>query len=97
VDENRRPRHPHVVGRRELELHVLHDHGWSIAALAREFGLDWRTARHYAGAGKPPRYRPRTCPVGLTAAQLAHVERAWPPMRERGREPVGSAGGASNS
>ncbi len=28
-----------------MELHVLHDHGWSIAALAREFGLDWRTAR----------------------------------------------------
>jgi transposase len=58
-----------------MELHVLHDHGWSIAALAREFGLDWRTARRYARADKAPRYRPRDCPAELTAAQLAHVER----------------------
>ena len=33
-----------------MELHVLHRHGWSIAALAREFGLNWRTARRYASA-----------------------------------------------
>ncbi len=26
-----------------MELHVLHKHGWSISALAREFGLNWRT------------------------------------------------------
>jgi transposase len=58
-----------------MELHVLHDHGWSIAALAREFGLDWRTARRYARTGKPPRYRPRACPAQLTDAQLAHIER----------------------
>ena len=58
-----------------MELHVLHDHGWSIAALAREFGLDWRTARRYATAGAPPRYRPRVRPAELTAAALAHVER----------------------
>ena len=67
-----------------MELHVLHDHGWSIAALAREFGLDWRTARRYARAGKPPRYRPRSCPAELSAAQLAHVERrlaACPSLR----------------
>ena len=58
-----------------MELHVLHRHGWSIAALAREFGLDWRTARRYATTTAPPRYRPRTQPAELTAAQLAHVER----------------------
>ena len=58
-----------------MELHVLHDHGWSISALAREFGLDWRTARRYVRADKSPRYRPRACPAELTAAQLAHVER----------------------
>jgi hypothetical protein len=29
-----------------MELHLLHDHGWSIAALAREFGLDWRVRHH---------------------------------------------------
>ena len=67
-----------------MELHVLHRHGWSIAALAREFGLNWRTARRYATAGAPPRYRPRTRPAELTAAGLAHVERrlaACPDLR----------------
>jgi transposase len=58
-----------------MELHVLHDHGWSIAALAREFGLGWRTAKRYARADRPLRYRPRAHPADLTAAQLAHVER----------------------
>jgi transposase len=58
-----------------MELHVLHRHGWSIAALAREFGLSWRTAKRYATAAAPPRYRPRVRPAELTAAQLAHVER----------------------
>ncbi len=58
-----------------MELHVLHRHGWSIAALAREFGLNWRTAKRYATASEPPRYRPRVRPAELTAAQLAHVER----------------------
>jgi transposase len=67
-----------------MELHVLHQHGWSIAALAREFGLDWRTARRYATAPEPPRYRQRTQPAELTPAQLAHVERrltACPDLR----------------
>jgi len=58
-----------------MELHVLHRHGWSIAALAREFGLNWRTAKRYTTALEPPRYRPRIRPAELTAAQLAHVER----------------------
>src|SRR5712691_6255497 len=67
-----------------MELHVLHRHGWSIAALAREFGLNWRTARRYATGGEPPRYRPRVRPAELTAAGLAHVERrlaACPDLR----------------
>ena len=67
-----------------MELHVLHRHGWSIAALAREFGLDWRTARRYATVDAPPRYRPRVRPAELTAAGLAHVERrlaACPDLR----------------
>jgi transposase len=67
-----------------MELHVLHRHGWSIAALAREFGLAWRTARRYASAPAPPTYRPRTRPAELSAAQLAHVERrlaACPDLR----------------
>jgi transposase len=67
-----------------MELHVLHAHGWSITALAREFGLNWRTARRYALASEPPRYRPRLRPAELSAAQLAHVERrlaACPDLR----------------
>ena len=67
-----------------MELHVLHDHGWSIAALAREFGIDWRTAKRYATAAAAPRYRSRHKPAELTAAQLAHVERrltACPDLR----------------
>ena len=58
-----------------MELHVLHRHGWSIAALAREFGLSWRTARRYATAAAPPTYSARAKPMELSAAQLAHVER----------------------
>jgi transposase len=67
-----------------MELHVLHRHGWSIAALAREFGLNWRTARRYASAPAPPVYRPRPKPAELSAAQLAHLERrltACPDLR----------------
>lgn len=67
-----------------MELHVLHRHGWSIAALAREFGLHWRTAKRYASAPVPPTYSARVKPAELTAAQLAHVERrlvACPSLR----------------
>ncbi len=67
-----------------VELHVLHRHGWSIAALAREFGLSWRTARRYAVAPAPPTYPSRACPTELSAAQLAHIERrlaACPDLR----------------
>jgi len=67
-----------------MELHVLHRHGWSITALAREFGLNWRTARRYATASGPPRYRSRARPAELSAAGLVHVERhlaACPDLR----------------
>jgi transposase len=67
-----------------MELHTLHRHGWSIAALAREFGLNWRTARRYALAPESPRFRPRSRPAELSAAGLAHVERrlaACPDLR----------------
>ena len=67
-----------------MELHVLHRHGWSIAALAREFGLNWRTARRYASAHEPPVYRPRPRPAELSASELVHVERrlaACPDLR----------------
>ena len=67
-----------------MELHALHRHGWSIADLAREFGINWRTAKKYVTEQEVPRYRPRVRPAELTAAQLAHVERrltACPDLR----------------
>jgi transposase len=57
-------------------MHALYQgHGWSIARIAREFDVSWRTARRYATAETVPRYRPRARPAGLTRAQAAHVVR----------------------
>src|SRR5712691_5450237 len=59
-----------------LVMHALHaQHGWSISKIAREFGVNWRTARRYATAEAVPRYLPRERPAELTEAQLAHVRR----------------------
>ena len=59
-----------------LVMHALHaHHGWSISKIAREFGVDWRTARRYATSEVVPRYRSRERPAELTEAQLAHVRR----------------------
>lgn len=66
-------------------MHALYQgHGWSIARIAREFDVSWRTARRYATAETVPRYRPRARPVELTKAQAAHVIRrlgAHPELR----------------
>jgi transposase len=57
-------------------MHALYQgHGWSIARIAREFDVSWRTARRYATAETVPRYRPRARPAELTRAQAAHVVR----------------------
>ena len=57
-------------------MHALHQgHGWSIARIAREFDVSWRTARRYASAETVPRYRPRARPAELSRAQAAHVTR----------------------
>lgn len=59
-----------------LVMHALFaHHGWSISKIAREFGVDWRTARRYATAEAVPRYRSRERPAELTEAQLAYLER----------------------
>lgn len=58
-----------------MELHVLHQHGWSINALAREFGLNWRTVKREVQSPTPRRYPEREEPTALTVAQLRHVER----------------------
>ena len=58
-----------------MELHVLHQHGWSISALAREFGLNWRTVKREIQSPAPRRYPLRAQPTALTEPQLRHVER----------------------
>jgi transposase len=58
-----------------MELRVLHQHGWSVAALAREFGLNWRTVKRELSSDRPRRYPDREIRTALTEAQLAHVER----------------------
>jgi transposase len=58
-----------------MELHVLHQHGWSISALAREFGLNWRTVKREVTSHAPRHYSRRVQPTALTEPQLRHVER----------------------
>ncbi len=58
-----------------MELHVLHQHGWSVSALARHFHLNRRTVRRELEAGRPRGYPQREPVHPLTAAQLAHLER----------------------
>jgi transposase len=59
-----------------LVMHALFaHHGWSICKIARDFGVDWRTARRYATAEAVPRYRSRQRLAELTEAQLAYLER----------------------
>ena len=58
-----------------MELHVLHQHGWSISALAREFGLNWRTVKREVPSPAPRHYPERAQPTALTEPQLRHVER----------------------
>jgi transposase len=61
----------------EMSLKVLREHGWSIAALAREFGLNWRTVKREVEAEGPRRYGPRPQSFALTASQLAHIQRRF--------------------
>lgn len=58
-----------------MEVHVLHKHGWSISALAREFGLNWRTVKRELASPGPRGYPERPKPTALSEAQLRHVER----------------------
>src|SRR5205823_5477405 len=54
---------------------VLHRHGWSISALAREYGLNWRTVKRELASLAPRRYPARVRPTAMTEPQLRHVER----------------------
>ena len=58
-----------------VTLKVLHQHGWSISAMAREFDLNWRTVKRHLVSDSPPIYGPRPKLYPLNQAQLVHVER----------------------
>jgi transposase len=58
-----------------MELHVLHKHGWSISALAREFGVNWRTIKRELASPGPRGYPERLKLTALSEAQVRHVER----------------------
>ena len=58
-----------------MELRVLHQHGWSISALAREFGLSRNTVKRELESPDPRRYPARAKPAALSEAQRAHIER----------------------
>jgi transposase len=57
-----------------MELKALHRHGWTVSALAREFGVCRDTVRRELRRDGPAKYA-RDKPTVMTPAQLAHVER----------------------
>jgi IS30 family transposase len=62
-----------------MEVKALHRHGWTVSALAREFGVCRDTVRRELRRDGPARYV-RDKPTELTPAQLVHIERrlaAW--------------------
>ena len=59
----------------QMELKVLHAHGWSISALAREYGLSRTTVRREVVSDGPRHYPQRSKPTALSDAQRAYVER----------------------
>ena len=58
-----------------MELHALHRHGWTVSALAREYGLSRNTVRRELASAEPRRYADRTIRTALSEAQQAHVAR----------------------
>ena len=58
-----------------MELKALHKHGWTINALAREFGLSRNTVKKELASDAPRQYPARDKPTELTPSQLAHVDR----------------------
>jgi transposase len=58
-----------------MELKALRKHGWTISALAREFGLSRNTVKRELASDAPRGYPERDKPTELTPSQRAHVER----------------------
>jgi transposase len=58
-----------------MELHALHRHGWTISALAREFGLSRNTVRRELRSPERRGYAAREVRTALNDAQQAHIAR----------------------
>jgi transposase len=61
-------------GETHMELKALRRFGWSVSALAREYGLS-RTTVYKELASEQPRVYERARPTAMSEAQLIHVER----------------------
>ena len=62
-------------GETHMEVKALHRLGWTVSALAREFGLSRNTIYKELASPGPRQYGPRHRPAELNEAQLVHVER----------------------
>ena len=58
-----------------MELHALYRHGWTVSALARQYGLSRNTARRELANPQQRRYASRELRTALSEAQQAHVAR----------------------
>lgn len=62
-------------GETHVTLRALHQMGWTVSHLAREFGLSRTTVYKELASSEPRHYGPRARPAALNEAQLVHVER----------------------
>jgi transposase len=58
-----------------MELKALRRLGWTVSAMAREFGLSRTTIYKELASNGTRRYGPRPRPMALNEAQAVHVER----------------------
>ena len=62
-------------GETHVELKALHQHGWSVSDLAREFGLSRTTVYKELASPGARTYRSRDCPMDFTAEGRSRVLR----------------------
>ncbi len=61
-------------GETHVELKALHQHGWSVSDLAREFGLSRTTVYKELASPAARTYSSRDCPMDFSAAQVIYLE-----------------------
>ena len=66
-----------------MELRVPHQHGWSISALAREFGLSRNTVKRELESPEPRRYPARAKPPGCSRTGRGDLLSRWGSRRSR--------------